>query len=583
MFCTNCGKKLQDEMKFCPYCGAPVLPPAVPKEEPVVGEPVVEEPEAEEFVEEAVVEEPVIEEPAAAGPAVEEPVSAEPPIEEPTAEEPVISEPVIAEEPAAAEPALEEPTAEEPVISEPVIAEPIAEETVIEEPDVPEPAAGELSEEPISFETAAEEPIAEPAVEEPVVAEPAVEEPVIAEAASATPIITEPAAEEPPKKKKTGLIAAIVAVLVIAAGVGGYFIYQNLPSTKLAKLKTQINTAIENKEVEAAIPLIEQAYEYAPNDEELRKQYVDCSETILLKLFSDEKWEDFIAGSDKLIKDYPEAAEFLDPMVEMSYLKLSDIAIDSGSIPSMQAMKDRLTDLTNSGRFNFKDEINWIEDNIQYVELTNTFQALADKLMPLIKAGDRDAVFEMIRNELVSGSGSARKLAASAADAQYYFPLLSAPDETGKRMGIYYGNGHYLFYYGDYSGDKREGNGIWICADNMKTSNAYREYWAEGPWTNDKPNGTFTINMLSKYANADNEQLIEATAEVTDGLYNGKVTYSYDGSIPVSGTYDNGIPQVIMTTDPNGKEANVIMMSEDGSAWVSRANISDKQGIYGYY
>ena len=372
-------------------------------------------------------------------------------------------------------------------------------------------------------------------------------------------------------------------MIVIAAGVGGYFIYQNLPSTKLAKLRTQINTAIENKEVEAAIPLIEQAYEYAPDDEELRKQYVDCNETVLLKVFSDEKWEDFISGSDKLIKDYPEAAEFLDPMVEMAYMKLTDIAIDSGDIPTMQAMKDRLTDLTNSGRFNFASDIDWIEDNIQYVEMSNIFQTLADKLMPLIKAGDRNAVFETIRNELVSGTGSARKLSASAADAQYYFPLLSSLDEAGKRMGIYYAGGHYIFYYGDYNGEKREGNGIWICADNMKTSTSYRDYWAEGPWSNDLPNGTFSIYMLSKYASADSEQLIDATAETKDGLYHGKVTYSYDGSVPVSGTYQDGLAQVIMTTDPNGKEANVIMISEDGKAWVSRANINDKQGIYGFY
>ena len=49
------------------------------------------------------------------------------------------------------------------------------------------------------------------------------------------PMIVDP---EPPKKKKTGLIAAIIAVVIIAVGVGGYFIYQNQPSTKLAKIRT---------------------------------------------------------------------------------------------------------------------------------------------------------------------------------------------------------------------------------------------------------------------------------------------------------------------------------------------------------
>ena len=32
-FCTNCGSKIDDEARFCPDCGAPVVPGA-PKAEP---------------------------------------------------------------------------------------------------------------------------------------------------------------------------------------------------------------------------------------------------------------------------------------------------------------------------------------------------------------------------------------------------------------------------------------------------------------------------------------------------------------------------------------------------------------------
>ncbi|MBO4862092.1 MAG: tetratricopeptide repeat protein, partial [Firmicutes bacterium] len=404
-----------------------------------------------------------------------------------------------------------------------------------------------------------------------------------AEAAAAAVAGVEQATEQQPKKRNRGLIAAIIAVLVIAAGVGGYFIYQGLPSTKLAKLRTQISAAIESQDVEGAIPLIEQAYEYAPDDPDLRRQYAECSEAILMKSFADGKLEEFIKGTDDLIKDYPEATEVLDPLVEASYKQLANDAVDSGSIPAMQAIKDRLADLHNAGRFNFAKEINWLEDNIQHVDLSNIFKTLAAKMIPLIKSNDRASVFETIRNELISGSGSAHKLCASSTQAEYHLPLISDPDASGKRLGIYYSGGHYFFYFGEYSGDDRQGNGVWICADNMRTSTSYREYWAEGIWSGDKPNGTFTLSNLSKYATSDKEQLIEGTAEVTDGFYNGKVTYTYDGSVPVTGTYVNGIAQVIMTTDPNGKEANVVMISEDGSAWVSQSNINEKRGIYGYY
>ena len=108
----------------------------------------------------------------------------------------------------------------------------------------------------------------------------------------AAPAVQETAAEEPPiaaavppKKKKTGFIAAIIAVVIIAVGVGGYFIYQNQPSTKLAKIRTQIEAAIESKDYKGAISLIDQAREFAPEDKDLRKQYVSCREEMLLGRF----------------------------------------------------------------------------------------------------------------------------------------------------------------------------------------------------------------------------------------------------------------------------------------------------------
>ncbi len=175
-------------------------------------------------------------------------------------------------------------------------------------------------------------------------------EKVLVEAASAAQlsVAEEPpvvAAAEPLKKKKTGLIAAIIAVVIIAMGVGGYFIYQNHPSTKLAKLRTQIAATIEAKDYKGAIDLIEQA------------------------------------------------------------------------------------------------------------------------------------------------GGSARMLAPSAEVVEYHYPLYSKPDETGKKLGMYNYKSHFT----------------------------------------------------------------------------------------------NGLPKVIMTTDPNGKETNVVLISEDGKSWYSMPDVNSPQGIYGFY
>lgn len=61
MFCSNCGNKLDEGVKFCTNCGTKVERPSA--EEPKVEEPKVEEPRVEEpKVEESKVEEPKVEE-----------------------------------------------------------------------------------------------------------------------------------------------------------------------------------------------------------------------------------------------------------------------------------------------------------------------------------------------------------------------------------------------------------------------------------------------------------------------------------------------------------------------------------------
>lgn len=166
MFCTNCGKELNEGAAFCANCGAKVQAPVVaqpvaeapvvPAYEaaPVVAEPVVyEAPAAPAYEVAPVTAEPVAyEEPAApayeVAPAVEIPVIEETPVEEIPAYEaaPVVEAPVIAE-PVNEIPAVEVPVAEAPVVEEAPVApayevpvQPVAEEPVYVPPVQPEVA-----------------------------------------------------------------------------------------------------------------------------------------------------------------------------------------------------------------------------------------------------------------------------------------------------------------------------------------------------------------------------------------------------------------------------------------------------------
>ena len=67
------------------------------------------------------------------------------------------------------------------------------------------------------------------------------------------------------------------------------------------------------------------------------------------------------------------------------------------------------------------------------------------------------------------------------------------------------------------------------------------------------------------------------------GEYDGKVVLTYNNSDPLTGHFTNGLPKVIMTTDPNGKETNVVLISEDGKSWYSMPDVNSPQSIYGFY
>ena len=71
MFCHNCGTSLDEGVKFCPNCGAPVAMEGSIPEAPAYEEPAYEQP---------VYEEPVYEQPAA--PVYEQPVYREPVVNE---------------------------------------------------------------------------------------------------------------------------------------------------------------------------------------------------------------------------------------------------------------------------------------------------------------------------------------------------------------------------------------------------------------------------------------------------------------------------------------------------------------------
>jgi len=150
--------------------------------------------------------------PATEAPATEAPATEAPVTEAPATEAPVTEAPAT-EAPATEAPATEAPATEAPATEAPATEAPATEAPATEAPATEAPA----TEAPSTEAPATEAPVTEaPATEAPATEAPATEAP-----ATEAPATEAPKVEEPAKKNNTGLIIAIVAVVVVlGAGLG---------------------------------------------------------------------------------------------------------------------------------------------------------------------------------------------------------------------------------------------------------------------------------------------------------------------------------------------------------------------------
>ncbi len=541
MFCTNCGRELKDDMKFCPDCGTKVA--AIELFPDKAEEPAVEA--AEEVFEPAVEAAAAI--PAAAEEAAEEVVEAAEAAEETVAE--------AVEE--AVEPAVE--AAEE-------VVEAVEDATAI--PEAAEPAV-----------EAVEDATAIPEAAEPV-----------AEAAAAAAIPADAEAQPPKKKSKAPLI--IVLALVVLA-VAGYFIYQNLDSTKYGKLKKQIDAAMEQQDYAAAQPLIEEAFQYERDTEALQEYYRKCKLDPILQMYGTVGPKEFIAAANEHIKEFPKSEEELLHLIQAEYLKESAAVLSGTDLGKIKELRSWLAEAYETGKFPLlKDEIRQADEAIERIQLEIMLIVFSTELQSTLTPADGSnpadtgyiATFDLIRKELLSGSGKYRNMIMSEDKMKYYYPLILDPNEKGNSWAFYYTDNRYFLYMGGFKDGKREGTGAWICADNQLTSATWREYICVGNWSNDLPNGTFTEYRRTKYTNSDSIEIMITQANVKNGLYDGDVTMTLGSSKELRGTFKDGHPNIISTFEnDNGEKRDITFMSDDGVQFISiPSGTVQTRGIYGF-
>ena len=205
-------------------------------------------------------------------------------------------------------------------------------------------------------------------------------------------------------------------------------------------------------------------------------------------------------------------------------------------------------------------------DSIQGIIGKNS--AELKELYDCMASGNTDGAVELMRGEKYIN------LSSSIADG-----YLMYRGSSGKTLAAYPDN---YYYYGDFSGGVRSGNGIWICAVYGEDSRFDRRIY-DGQWANDLPDGKGHITTICDESKIQLEagQTTSVRTEIDgsfkNGLYHGdinEVWYMNDGDVHTWDTIKavDGVYQPIPVPEDMASDDYVQENYANGEYLVSFAN-----------
>lgn len=206
-----------------------------------------------------------------------------------------------------------------------------------------------------------------------------------------------------------------------------------------------------------------------------------------------------------------------------------------------------------------------LAEEAELAKIEAAHNEILKKIYDCFAAGNIDDVKELLRTDEVKSFSDE----LVRADASYYY---GDKDANGNRQGkgiACYMDGY--VYYGDFAGNVRSGQGIWMRAV-YSDSSAIGSFIFEGTFENDKPNGqgTATSNFYKDKIPSSEmiKQVIAGT--YTDGLENGKMslagTTKAGAGVNYSYTSENGIAKKSSNEDSGIKGQYIIAKSSDGKS-----------------
>lgn len=563
MFCSNCGTQLEEGARFCPNCGTPVVKSVPLQEQENNGDTILQQaletgneaPEIADLSED------------------NSNMQTEPIVEENT----LLSEDIMVHNEAFS--ALES-----------TIPDVISVNGLLQDTDTSNDAkvtqtldvgveTVEVASNDTLFKAPEMAPVQIPAAFQSQTGQPSyVQEsanvlpPDYAKPVTATPLAVE-TGKNPPvvtKKKKSKALPIVLGLLAVLLVVG-FFVYQNLPSVKFDKAMTAGEEAYNNADYETAASQFRNALTIRPEDDVAQTDLFYCYDNMAMDAYDADAYSEAIGYYDEARVYCPNYEEECVDYIKALY---SDWCLNTAYGGDIETAESIYTEAIQSGydMSATRDELDVI---IATAEMMKAGQDYAQKLAETIDDGSlTDIMFEY----------------AFGADTfvdDYYaaggeFPVVF--DITGcnfGKLGFYIVDGSPAFYYGEYSGNNRDGIGRWFTSSTRSVGN-YTYYEMSGDWKEDVPNGEAIEHFRSYNSSTLTEWYIYSTVE--NGLYEGTLKYDYVDDDVYIGTFHNGYPEVIDTVDPNGNTSNVIAYNESKDAWIYRSDegLTKQSGIYGF-
>ncbi len=437
------------------------------------------------------------------------------------------------------------------------------------------------------------------------------------------------AADEPKKKSKAPLIALL---LVIVLAAGGFFVYQNLPSTKAGKLIAQADGFASHDNYEGALMALADAQELQPDNSEIAEKIVDVI-MMNARYFAESDDDDAAlntyqkaADSAKALADQEKANEFLSQIgTEITSIadyyrreaKFSDAIYILNR--KAQILPDDIAGITREQLVVYQEwaEYTYSEEDISALRSFKTdildkalekpefspLESIAGVISEKITNADMLEMMEEFANEMKMFTDKDQQ---STACLHFNNSLISSlspynsllkwirQDPTtrapyivdlgsGIGAGLYNVDDAYFFYIGGYKNGERSGEGVWLTYMGNILKNSKR-YYARGTWENDLPNGHFEIWDWNKSESMENPTIVRTSVDTKDGLYNGTAVVEYEGLSVFKPTYTDGISKTIDTQTAADGSTELIIAYGEGTNYVLK-NVKGEgyqNGIFGF-